>query len=126
VGGFRAGSNRNLDGAAQSQPPGGKMRRFLLTLGLGSALLVSPIGLKARQIQLSPMHDLKVRQKSDWRALKSSQAAQKASWRKMNISRAQRVMLKHQMARARRQVKEKQRDERQQMKDQARMMRAQR
>jgi arylamine N-acetyltransferase len=104
---------------------GGKMRRVLLTLGLGTALLVSPIRLKARQIQLSPMHDLKVRQKSDWRALKSSQAQQRASWRKMNMSRTQRAMLNHQMARERRHLKEKQRDDRQQMKDQTRMMRVQ-
>jgi len=82
------------------------------------------MGLGARQIQLSQMQQLKTRQKADWRALKFSQAAQKASMRRTNIPRAQRVAIKHQMARARRELREKQRDERQQMKDQARPMRA--
>ncbi|PYV19197.1 MAG: hypothetical protein DMG21_02290 [Acidobacteria bacterium] len=108
----------------RSQLPGGEMRRVLLTLGLGWALLVCPMGLGARQIQLSQMQQLKTRQKADWRALKFSQAAQKASMRRTNIPRAQRVAIKHQMARARRELREKQRDERQQMKDQARPMRA--
>ncbi len=101
------------------------MRRVLVTLGLGF-LLLFPIGLGARQIQLSAMQQMKSRQKSDWRALKANQAAQRASWRRMNIPRAQRIALKHQMARERRQLKEKQRNERQQMKDQERMMKAQR
>jgi hypothetical protein len=102
------------------------MRKLLLTLGMGLVLLASPRALGARQIQSSPKQGLKVRQKSDWRALKSSQAMQRASMRKMNMSRAQRIALKHQMARERRQLREKQRDERQQMRDQARMMRTER
>lgn len=102
------------------------MRKVLMTLSVGAVLSLFPLGLGARQIQLSGFQQLKARQKMDWRALKSSQSAQKASWRKMNMPRAQRITLKHQMARARRELRERQRDERQQMKDQARMMRAQR
>lgn len=102
------------------------MRKVLMTLGIGWALLLSPVGLGAFQVQPSAMKELKTRQKGEWRALKSSQAAQKSSMRTMNIPRAQRIALKHEMAREKRQLKEKQRDERQAMKDQTRMMRARR
>ena len=57
------------------------MRKILLTLGLGAALLVSPMGMNARQIRPSAMQQIKVRQKADWRALKSSQSTQRARWR---------------------------------------------
>jgi len=102
------------------------MRRVLLTLGIGWGLLLSPSGLVAFQVQPSAMQQLKTRQKAEWRALKSRQAAQKHSMRRVNISRAQRIEVKHQMGREKRQLKEKQRDERQAMKDQMRVMKAKR
>jgi len=46
--------------------------------------------------------------------------------RRTNIPRTQRIELKHQMARERRQLKEKQRDDRETIKDQVRMMKARR
>src|SRR5207244_10960240 len=68
-------------------PPGGEMRRVLLTLGIGWGLLLSPAGLGAFQVQPSAMQQLKTRQKAERRALKSMQAAQKQSLRRTNIPR---------------------------------------
>ena len=100
------------------------MRRVLLSLVIGWALLLSPAGLGATQVQPSALQQLKANQKGEWRALKSRQAAQKYSMKRTTMSRAQRIEMKHQMARERRQLKEKQKDDRQAMKDQTRMLKA--
>jgi len=65
---------------------------------------------------------LKTRQRQEWKTLKLQQKNQKRSWKGMRMSKAARSQMKHQMARDMRAVRERQRNERQELKDRQRLM----
>ncbi len=74
------------------------------------------------QVVDKPEKILKLRQKQEWKALKRQQKYEKRSWKGGHFSRGARVQMKHQMQRERRALRERQRDERQDLKDRKRLM----
>ena len=67
---------------------------------------------------------LKSQQKLEWHALKVQQQNRQLSWKGQKVSSAQRVQAKHQMQRERRDLKQRQKDAMQDMRDRNRSLRA--
>lgn len=97
---------------------GKKMQKFFMTI-LAVALLAGPAF--ARQQWTSPAARLKARQKLEAHALKLKQAYMKSSIRNSNLPKAVRIQLKHELKREQRRLRQKQKDERQALKDQERL-----
>jgi len=100
--------------------------RKLLIAAMVTLVLSSPVvRMSARQRSSPVMSEkrmLKVRQKQEWNTLKRQQKYQKRSMRGQRLSRATRAQMKHQMQRDRRALREKHRNERQDLKDRRRLM----
>lgn len=67
---------------------------------------------------------LKSQQKLEWHALRVEQQNRRLSWKAQKVSSAQRVQANHQMQRERRNLKQRQRDAMQDMRDRNRSQRA--
>jgi len=65
---------------------------------------------------------LKAQQKPEWKGLMRQQKYQRRSWRGQHLSRGVRAQRKHQMQHERRAVRERQRNDRQDLKDRQRLM----
>jgi hypothetical protein len=90
-----------------------------VVLGTFPARVVSAqeYNLKAERQQL------RTRQKEQWKALKFQQKSRKQGFQGQPIPKSMRLQMKHQMERDRRELREKHRDELQDMKDRQRMFR---
>jgi len=100
------------------------MRKLLI--GAIVTLVLSFPGPLARAGQnssavLSEKKMLKVRQKQEWTALKRQQKYQKHSMKGQPLSKATRLQMKHDMQREKRALQEKQKNERQELKDRMRL-----
>jgi hypothetical protein len=99
------------------------MRRFLVVLmaGLVGIGLLAP-RLAAQDIKVEKQQ-MKARQKADLRALKLKEQYQKQAMRTHQVPKSVRVQMTHQMQREKRELRERQKDERQDLKDRQRALR---
>lgn len=99
-----------------------KIGSFLLAL---MATVVMGAGLlRASPRQFSGVKALKRQQKLERQRLKNAEKIWKKSFHRQHIPRAQRLAVKHQYQRQMRDLKVRQKDEMEQMKDQQRMQKA--
>jgi len=100
------------------------MRKLLIgaivALALGSPGPLTRAGQGSTPV-LSEKQMLKVRQKQEWTALKRQQKYQKNSMKGQPLSKATRLQMKHDMQREKRALREKQKNERQELKDRTRL-----
>lgn len=99
-----------------------KLQLFLIPLMAIIVIGAGPLGAAPRQF--SGVQQLKRQQKLERERLKNAQKIWKKSFRGQHIPRAQRLAVKHQYQRQMRDLKMRQKDELQRMKDQERMQKA--
>ena len=101
------------------------MRKLLIGVIVTLVLSFPVARTRAGQYQSAVQSEkkmLKVQQKQERKALKHQQKYQKHSWKGAHLSKAARKQMKHQMQREDRALSEKQRDDRQDLKDRQRLM----
>jgi polyhydroxyalkanoate synthesis regulator protein len=98
------------------------MRKILLAL-IAALILSCASGFRASAQDFgSQKQAVKVRHKLERNALKAKQRMVKQSLRGQGVTRGQRLQMKHQMERERRELRERQQDELQNLKDQLRIV----
>jgi uncharacterized protein HemX len=101
---------------------GGVMRRLLLVVMAGLALICASAFRISAQDFKSEKQMMKARQKAEQNAVKMKQKFAKDSLKRQEGPKAQRLLVKHQMERERRELRERQKDEIQDLKDRQRML----
>lgn len=98
------------------------MRKFLCLLMMACFLAVPSVGLSAAPRENLEMQQLKQRLKAERRALKMRQHYMKESMKGQNLPKAVRAQMKHQIQREERELRERQKDEIQDLKDRLRLL----
>jgi Spy/CpxP family protein refolding chaperone len=98
------------------------MRKILLAL-MAALILSCASGFRASAQDVgSQKQQVKVRHKLERNALQAKQRMVKQSLRGQGVTRGQRLQMKHQMERERRELRQRQQDELQNLKDQLRIV----
>ena len=100
------------------------MRNLLIWMVAVLALSISGSRLgPAQGYDVKPEKEqLKTRQKEAWKALKLKEKYQKQSWKGQSLPNSVREQMKHEMQRERRELREKQKDDLQDLKDRQRLV----
>ena len=99
------------------------MRKLLLAIVVGACVLIQPVGLlKATPGGTPELHDLKLRHKAERNALKLKKKYWSQSVKQQGIPKAQLVQMKHQIEREERELRERQKDELQDLRDRQRIV----
>ena len=99
------------------------MQKHLLAVMAALILLLTAASRAAAQDFKTEMHGVKARQKAERKALTMKQKYAMRSLRAQDISKAQRLQMKHQMEREKRELRLRQKDELQDLKDRQRALR---
>jgi hypothetical protein len=108
---------------AVGNPGGGEMKKFLCMLVAVSFLLVPGASVCSARSKNVEMLHLKLQQKEESRALKLREHYMKQAWKNGHVSKAVREQQKHELQREKRKLRNRQKDERQELKDRLRIVR---
>lgn len=98
------------------------MRKFLMAWMVMFALACFSVTWATAQDLKAEKQAIKLRQKVEWKSLKDRQKMWKTSLKGQPLPKAERIRIKHQMERERRELRERHRDEVQDMKDHQRVL----